>query len=158
MIPDLFHLKRTRRHLERNYRSTHSPLDFKFVRTATNKYPKLISLVKHIYIWNLILSSIFNPRILWKTINFLLHRNLLRFLPFTKSLSSLSQLFATYFPDKVSNLHINLLCTTFATPVHFLSKSIPQDFLTFASEWNIHSYLLMLKLLLRPRSYTYLTS
>ena len=72
MTPDLLHFEKTSHHLERVYRSTHSPLDFKVLRTATNKYHKLISLAKRTYNSNLILSSFSNPRLLWSTINFLL--------------------------------------------------------------------------------------
>ena len=63
----------------------------------------------------------------------LLHRNPLWLFPSIKSLSSLSQLFATYFSDNISNLHINLLSTISATHIHFSSTSIPPDFPTFAS-------------------------
>ena len=119
MTLDLVHLKRSRRHLERVYRSTHSPLDFKILRTITTKYHKNISLAKRTCNSNLILFSISNLHLLWKAINSLLHRNPLRSLPSTKSLSSFPQLFATFFSDKFSNLHINLLSTTSTTAIHF---------------------------------------
>ena len=56
IIPDLLHLKTIRRHLVRDYHSTHFPLDFRILRASTNKYHKLISLAKSTYNSNLISS------------------------------------------------------------------------------------------------------
>ena len=161
MTPGLLHLKTTRRYLKRIYCSTHSPLDIKIIRTATNKYHKFISFANRTYNSNLIFSSISNPILLWTAISSLRYRNRLRSLPSTKSLHSFPQLFATCFSNKVCNLHNNLISTISATPVQFPLTSIPSYFPTFASVFQneiSHLYLAMLKHLLRPRSYTYLTS
>ena len=129
----------------RIYHSTHSPIDIKTLRTATNKYHKLISLAKHTYNSNLILSSIFNLDLLWKSINALLHCNHLWFLPSTKSIASFPQLFATYFFDKVFNCHTNLHYFHYScsfSPNIYRSR-IPH-LRTCLSKCNIHSYLTML--------------
>ena len=115
---EIIKLKSSRRRLERTYISSHSLLDFKILRTATNCYHRAISAAKKVYFSSRILSSLSNPRTLWKNINHILHRNINRTLPTSSPLSSLPQLFATYFSDKITKLYFNLQSNPSTTPIH----------------------------------------
>ena len=91
---EIIKLESSRRRLES---ISHSFLDFKILRTATNRYHRAISAAKKAYFSSRILSSLSNPRTFWKNINHILHRNTKRIIPTSSPLSSLHQLFATCF-------------------------------------------------------------
>ena len=95
--PALLALKSARGHLERKYISTHSVLDYKILRTATNQYHKLIARAKRQFNAQFIQSSIPNPRLLWKNINSLLHRKHTTTLPSSTPKPSLAESFASFF-------------------------------------------------------------
>ena len=63
---EIIKLKPSRRRLEHTYISSHSLLDYKILRTATNHYHRAISAAKKAYFSSRILSSLSNPRTLWK--------------------------------------------------------------------------------------------
>ena len=109
MTSDLRLLKTHRCKLEFIYIQSHSLIDLFKLRSATNKYHKLITSGKCSFKSNLILKSASNPHLLWKTINSLLHCSPTPALPTAPARPSLSQLFATFFSEKVSELHLKLL-------------------------------------------------
>ena len=103
LSPTLAKLKTTRRHLEKIWSSSHSLLDLKLLRSATNHYHAAIIKAKKLYNSSLISSNLHNPRKLWHTINHLLHRIAAPSLPSSDNLSSLPQSFATFFPIRSTN-------------------------------------------------------
>ena len=86
--PTLAKLKSTRRRLEKIWSSSHSLLDLKLLRSATNHYHAAIIKAKKLYNSSLISSNLHNPRKLWHTINHLLHKIAAPSLPSSDSLSS----------------------------------------------------------------------
>ena len=125
MTDELITFKKHRRHLERVYASSHTTQDFSLLRTATNRYHKLITHAKRLYNSNLVQSTISNPRLLWKTINSILHRKPSRALPSTIPFSTIPQVFADFFSDKVSKLHLNLLSNPSPLPAHSPPPTTP---------------------------------
>ena len=152
---EIIKLKSSRRRLERTYISSHSFLDFKILRTATNRYHKAISAAKKTYFSSRILSSLSNLRTLWKNISHVLHRNSNRTLSTSSPLSSLPQFFATYFSDKITKLHFNLQWNPSATPIHL---SLPSPLLSFPLSplphyWKLPT--LIIQFILWSRSHPY---
>ena len=98
--PALQALKSARHHLECIDSSSYSISDYKTLRTATNKYHKLIACAKRNFNAKLIKSSITNPRMLLNNINLLLHYNRTTTLPSTTPKPSLAKSFATFFRIK----------------------------------------------------------
>ena len=74
MTSDILLLKAHRRKLERIYIQSYSPIYFFKLRSASNKYHKLITSTKRSFDSNLILKSASKSRLLWKTITSLLYR------------------------------------------------------------------------------------
>ena len=101
--------KSFRRRLERTYTRTHSTIDLKNLRSATNRYHNLLISAKKNYYSNLIASNRSNPRKLWNTVNGLFHRNSTKPLP--QSISQLAESFANFFSEKISNIRIKLKST-----------------------------------------------
>jgi hypothetical protein len=102
-------LKLTCRRLQCIWSKSHSAEDLKSLRTATNHYHAAIIKSKKDYFSRLISSNAKNSRKLWSTVNSLLHRKLSPVLPTTSNINSLCQSFATFFYEKIHNLHTNLL-------------------------------------------------
>ena len=86
---------------------------------------KFISAAKKSYYFSPVHSSSTNPRTLWKTINNILDRTAIRFLPTSLPLAALPQLFATYLCNKISKLHFNLQTNPSSTPAPSLPSSPP---------------------------------
>ena len=78
---------------------------------------------KKSYISSLIVSSASNPRPLWNSINYILHRTTNNYLPACSLFSDRPQLFATNFSNKISKLHFNLETNPSPTPAHHSSPS-----------------------------------
>ena len=109
-------LKVHRCKLERIYIQSHSLIDFFKLRSATNKYHKLITFIKCFLNSNHILRSASNHCLHWKTINSLLHHSRTPALPTAPLRASLSQRFATFCSEKVSKLHLKLLSAPSTMP------------------------------------------
>ena len=99
--------------------------NYLLLRSATNRYHKFIAAAKKSFYASFVQSTSSKPRVLWKTINNILHRNANRFLPTSSPLAALPQLFATYFSVKISKLHFNLQTKPSFTPAHSLPPSRP---------------------------------
>ena len=95
----------------------------KLLRSATNRYHKLIATAKKSLYASLVQSSSSKPRALWKTINNSLQRTVNRSLLTSCPLAALSQLFATHFSYTISKLHFNLQTNPFTTPALSLPPS-----------------------------------
>ena len=107
--PRLAQLKRTRRRFQRSFKLSPDSYHLSRLRQITGFYHSSILKAKKAYHAQLVNDSRSNPRKLWQTINTLLHRSAKSVLPSTISPSSLSHTFASFFKDKVSTLHRNLL-------------------------------------------------
>ena len=115
--PALSTVKSARRQLEKLWLRTRSPDNLKLLRTATNKYHSAIIAAKKLFNASLIASSTSPPRKLWNSINTILHRKSTSPLPSIASPKSLSQMFATFFSDKILKLHTALKSSsTFSSP------------------------------------------
>ena len=79
---DHLHLKTTHHHLSTSSAHIYSPLDFKILQLPIINTINF-SLSPNTLIIEILFSPIYNPRLLWKTINFPLHCNALWSLPFT---------------------------------------------------------------------------
>jgi len=99
--PALSKLKSARRYLERIWFHHPSFHDLKFFRTATNSYHSAIIRAKKVFNSSLTSSSSSVPRKLWNSINNHLHRKPNSQLPSTIDSKSLSNMFASFFSDKV---------------------------------------------------------
>jgi hypothetical protein len=73
----------------------------------------------------LITSNLSNPWHLWKNVNRLHHRNLPPVLPASTSEFSLSHSFATFFSDKIYQLHISFLSHNRDSTTHITPSSQP---------------------------------
>jgi len=70
--------KSFRRRLELTYKRTRDPQVLSAIKSATNRYMyhHLLATAKKSFYSSLVQSRAFNPRLPWKTINQLLHRNI----------------------------------------------------------------------------------
>ena len=96
-------LKSTRRHLELIWKRSHSAVDLRLLRQATNHYHAAIITAKRLYNASRISSNLSNPRLLWKSVNHLLHRNATLLLPTSFNSKTLPETFANFFFDKIKN-------------------------------------------------------
>jgi HEPN domain-containing protein len=126
-------LKLAKRHLERTWSRSHSSIDLKNFRSASNHYHAAIIKAKKAYNIGLIASSVSNPRQLWNSVNKILHRTSQPVLPTFSSLRCLSQSFAKFFSDKIHNLHTALLSNHSTTSPHLLPPYTPPNFSSFTS-------------------------
>ena len=142
--PALSNLKSVCRHLERIWLKSQSPHHLKLLRTATNKYHSAIIAAKKIYNASLISASTTNPRKLWNSINILLNRTSTYHLPSSLSAKSLSQLFATFFSEKIVKLHTALSSATTNSSPHTLPRETPTSLNSFkpASEEEVRKIIL----------------
>ena len=108
--PAIRALKRTRRRLEHQWKSLPSLGNLTALRRASNCYHNAILSAKKLYHSNLIKSNCSNPRLLWKTVNTLLHRSATPSSPniSTSTTASVAHQFATFFSDKVTNLRATI--------------------------------------------------
>jgi exonuclease III len=120
--PALSALKSARRHLEKIWLNSQSPDHLKLLRTATNKYHSAIIAAKKIYNASIISASTSDPRKLWNSINTLLDRKPTSHLPSFSSGKSLSQMFATFFSDKILKLYTGLKSVTINSSPHTLPR------------------------------------
>jgi len=100
--------KSFRRRLERTYKRTRDPQLLSSLKTATNKYHHLLAMAKKKFYSSLVHSRSSNPRLLWKTINQLLHRNYASPLPNSLPSSSIAESFCSFFSGKVATLRLSL--------------------------------------------------
>ena len=129
-------LKSARRGLERTYIVSHYIFDLKLIQSVNNRYHKFISAAKKSFYASLVQCSSSKPRVLWKTINNILHRTANRSLPTSSPLAALPQLFATYFSDKIFKLHFNLQTNHYSTPAHSLPPSPLYSTLSFLPPYS----------------------
>jgi Reverse transcriptase (RNA-dependent DNA polymerase) len=101
-------LKSFRRRLERNYKRTRDPQLLSALKSATNKYHNLLASAKKRFYSSLVHSRSSHPRLLWKTINQLLHRNSSSPLPNSLPSSSIAESFCSFFSGKISTLRLSL--------------------------------------------------
>ena len=106
-----------------NYIESHSILYLKLLRSATNRYHEFIAAATKSFYTSLVQSFSSKPRVLWKTINNILHRNANRSLSTSSPLAALPQQFATYYSDKISKLHFNPQTNPSSTPAYSLPPS-----------------------------------
>ena len=78
------------------------------LKSATNRYHKLIAAAKKKYYSSLIHSSSSNPRHLWRAVNSLLHRKSSSPLPSSIPSPSIADTFCSFFSDKISSLRFTL--------------------------------------------------
>jgi len=131
--PALSTLKSARRHLEKLWLHTRSPNHLKLLRTATNKYHSSIIAAKKLFNASLIASSTSNPRKLWNSINTLLDRKSISLLPSVASSKSLSQMFATFFSEKILKLHTALKSSSPLSSPHIAPRHTPTILSSFCS-------------------------
>src|SRR6218665_2444127 len=100
--------KSFRRHLEHVYKRTIDPASraeaLTNLKSATNRYHKLVIAAKQKYYSSLIHSSSSNPRRLWRAVNSLLHRKSPSPLPTSIPSPSIAHTFGSFFSDKMSSL------------------------------------------------------
>lgn len=128
---NLASLKRKRRKLERIWKSTHSEVDRANLRQFSNHYHKQIVHAKQEYHATQVLSNSGSPRRLWTAINSLLHRKPVPKLPSTTSSTSISDLFAAFFSDKVIKLHSSLCSKKSQTNPHIDPPFSPNNLASF---------------------------
>jgi len=78
------------------------------LRSLRNQYHKLVLAAKRAYYSFMAKSLSDCPRRQWNTINNILHRKSSSLLPSSVSLSVLASQFATFFKEKISQLHLPL--------------------------------------------------
>jgi len=137
--PTLHAFRATVRHAENLYKSTHSALDWSSFKSLCNHYHKLILLIKKQYYSHLVSSSSENPRHLWQTLNRLLHRKSSSPLPYSTSVTSLTDSFASFFTDKISRLRISLTSISPAVSPYTPSPSSTPVFLPSGRHRNLKS-------------------
>jgi len=126
-------LKSVRRQLERLWSRTHSAVDFKLLRSATNHYHAAIIRSKKAYNSALISSNISQSKNLWRSVNKTLHRQSAALFPTLFPATSLPSMFATFFSDKIHKLRYNLL----SDPSHIRSPHVtPQQLPTMISQFD----------------------
>ena len=125
-------LKSARRQLERLWSRSHSALDFKLLRSATNHYHAAIIRSKKAFNSALISSNISQPKNLWRSVNKILHRKSTALFPTLFPTTSLPSMFATFFSDKIHKLRFNLL----SDPSHISPHVAPQQMPTMISEFD----------------------
>ena len=125
--PALSTLKRARRHLEKLWHSTRSPHHLNLLHTATNKYHSAIINAKKHFNASLVSSCSANPRKIWNAINTLLDRKTPSQLPSVPSFKQLSQMFATFFSDKVQKLHSALKSSATLSSPHTPPRLTPPN-------------------------------
>ena len=130
--PALSTLKSARRHIERLWLRTRSPDQLKLLRTATNKYHSAIIDAKKRFNASLVSSSSANPRKIWNAINTLLDRKPASQLPSVASCKSLSQMFATFFSEKIQKLHTALKSSSTLSSPHTPPRHTPTNLSVFS--------------------------
>src|SRR5258706_385535 len=124
-------LKSARRHLEKIWLRTHSAHDLNLFRRATNRYHSAIISAKRTFNSNLISSNLTNSRKLWNSVNKLLHRKPHIQLPTSFPSTSLPQMFADFFSDKIHKLHFNLLSNSTENSPHTTPSTSPKELTDF---------------------------
>jgi len=107
-ISTLRAFKSTVRRAKNIWKRTHSAPDWSSFKSLRNRYQNFILASKKQYYSNLVCSSSDNPRLLWQTINKLLHRNSSSPLPTCTSASALADSLASFFIDKIFKLRLSL--------------------------------------------------
>jgi len=102
---------------------THSPHHLKLLRSASNKYHSANIAVNKCFNASFIISSSSNTRKLWNSINTLLERKPTPLLPSIASSQSLSQMFDTFFSDKILKLHTALKSSSTISSPHIPPKN-----------------------------------
>ena len=97
-----------RRRLERSYKRTRDPELLSALKSATNRYHQLLATAKKTIYSSLVHSRSSNPRLLWKTIIQLLHRNSPSQLPNSLPSSSIAESFCSFFSGKIATLRLSL--------------------------------------------------
>jgi exonuclease III len=131
--PTLSKLKSFRRHLERLWSRTHSAADLKLLRSTTNHYHAAIIRAKKLYNSNLISSNISQPRKLWNSVNKILHRKSANSVPNSIPPTSLPEVFATFFSDKIHKLRFNLHSNTGHVSPHIAPTHSPSIISQFSA-------------------------
>jgi len=95
-------------HYKRTYKRTHDPQLLSELKSATNRYHHLLATAKKKFYSSLVHSRYSNPRLLWKTLNQLLHRNSSSPLPNSLPPSSIAESFSSFFSGKITTLRLSL--------------------------------------------------
>lgn len=96
--------KKDKRRLERKWRQCKSPYNRSRFRQQINYCNNLLRAEKYKLYSDKISASSNDPKKLWKEINHILHKSPEPTLPNHDSLSSLVEMFSTYFIDKIDNI------------------------------------------------------
>ena len=99
--------KSFRRRLERTCTSAHDLQVLSPLKLATNRYHHLVATAKQRFHSSLVYPRSSSPRLLWKTINQLIHRNSVSSLPNSLPSSRISESFCSFFCGKISTLHLS---------------------------------------------------
>ena len=128
---NLAKLKHQRRHLERTWKHTHAESDLHSLREVSKSYHKSIVNAKQSYYANLIQSNTSNSRRLWNAVNSVLHRAATTHLPSQIPANTLSEVFATFFSDKVTKIQSALTSVIPTAMSHPQPPTSPAAFTTF---------------------------
>ena len=106
------------------------------LRTATCLYHKSLLAAKKLYHSNLIKEHREQPRLLWKTINSILHRKSPKSVPSAGTTGmSIAQSFASFFADKITKLHASIPPST-APLAAQIPPSVPLPLTAFRAVTN----------------------
>ena len=129
--PYLNQLKTVRRRLEKAWKHSASSLSLSRLRLVTNLYHRSIINAKKLYHASLITANKAQPRKLWHTVNTILHRKPPSILPTTIPATSLADRFASFFTDKITNLHSHLAAGATTLSPHIQPPATPSELSAF---------------------------
>src|SRR6218665_684028 len=112
--------KSFRRRLEHTYKCTRDPQLLSELKSATNRYHRLLATAKKKFYSSLVHSRSSNPRLLWKTINQLIHRNSSSPVPNSLPPSSIAESFCSFFSGKITTLRLSLQSLSSKTTINSL--------------------------------------
>jgi len=129
--PYLHHLKTARRRLEKAWKHSANSFNLSRLRLVTNLYHRSIINAKKLYNASLIGANKSQPRKLWQAVNNILHRKPPSILPTTIPVVSLADKFASFFTDKITNLHSHLASGASTSSPHIQPPITPSELSAF---------------------------
>ena len=129
--PYLHQLKAARRRLARAWKHSATSLNLSRLRLLTNLYHRSVINAKKLYHASLIAANKSQPRKLWQTVNTILHRRPPSILPLTIPTASLADRFASFFTDKITNLHSQLASVATSSSPHIHPPTTPSKLSAF---------------------------
>ena len=118
--------KSFRQRLERTYKRTRDPQLPSELKSATNRHHHLLATAKKKFYSSLVHSRSSKPRLLWQTINQLIHQNCSSILPNSLSSSSIAEFFlrrrnrSSFFSGKITTLCLSLQSLSSKTTIDSL--------------------------------------